>query len=485
MANGGIIQVLLIEDEEFDVRRIRNTIAPFSERIQIRDVVSDGHAVLDLLQKNKDVYDVVIMDFQISGGLMGEELIRAIKAVDPSLEIIIVTKMTINVTDFDFAARLLGAGAFWYCTKYPGDIDAFIYQPTDFLLSIFNAFKKKELEKEKTRSHRKLALKVEGLLEEKRILGSSTVIAEVHRQISKCAESSANVLITGPSGTGKEYIALNIHYRGARRFENFVPINCGSIPAELVESELFGYEKGAFTGATARKLGLFEVANGGTLFLDEVAELSLSAQVKLLRVLQEGEIEKIGRTDKIKVDVRIIAASNRELQEEVASGRFREDLFYRLNVVPIAAPPLRERREDIPVFVEHFLRELCAETHRMIPLLEAGAMEALVEYDWPGNVRELKNTLHRLVFNDDGRVTASQVRAALLAKHRVDAGTEEFVVSFGGSAALQSWREMEHAMRERYFRFVRAHSSSDAEAAKKLGLAPPNYHRMCKEMGLK
>ncbi|MEW6509839.1 MAG: sigma-54 dependent transcriptional regulator [Bacteroidota bacterium] len=485
MADGGVIHVLLIEDEEFDVRRVRNTIAPFQESILIRDVVADGHAALDLLQQNKDAYDVVIMDFQIAGGVMGEDLIHAIKRVDPSVEIIIVTKMTINISDFAFATRLLNAGAFWYCTKYPGDIESFIYQPTDFVLGIFNAHRKKQLEKERTSSHRRLARNVETHLEQKRILGSSPAVREVHRQIQKCAESNANVLISGASGTGKEYIALNIHYLSPRRFENFVPINCGSIPDDLVESELFGYEKGAFTGANARKLGLFEVANHGTLFLDEVAELPLAAQVKLLRVLQEGEIEKIGRTGKIKVDARIIAASNRDLPEEVAAGRFREDLYYRLNVLPITVPLLRERREDIPEFIGFFLRELCNDVNLNIPAVEPAAMNALMEYSWPGNVRELKNVLQRILFDASGIITAEHVDAALRGLRRVELERGEFVVRFTPGTALGTWRAMERTLREKYFRFVRAHSASDAEAAKKLGLAPPNYHRMCKELGIK
>ena len=483
MADGGVIQILLIEDEEFDARRVRNTIAPFQDRIAIRDVVANGHSAVELIRTNRDLYDIVIMDFQIAGGLMGEDLIREIKRVDPSVEIIIVTKMTINITDFAFAARLLNAGAFWYCTKYPGDIEAFIYQPTDFILSIFNAYKKKQLEKERAQSNRKLALTVENILEQKRILGSSAAIQEVQRQIRKCAESHAPVLITGPSGSGKEYIALNIHYQSSRRFENFVPINCGSLPGELVESELFGYEKGAFTGATARKLGLFEVAGHGTIFLDEVGELPLAAQVKLLRVLQEGEIEKIGRTEKIKVDVRVIAASNKNLRDEVTAGRFREDLYYRLNVVPIAVPPLRERRDDIQVFVDHFLRELCAEVNRGVPAVEPDALRAFKDHDWPGNVRELKNVLQRILFDTDGPITAESVSGALRGVRRGDRNPDEFVVAFGDGAL--SWRDMERGVRERYFRFVRAHSSSDADAAKRLGLAPPNYHRMCKEMGIK
>jgi two-component system, NtrC family, response regulator AtoC len=291
------------------------------------------------------------------------------------------------------------------------------------------------------------------------------------------------VLISGPSGTGKELVALNIHYLSQRRAERFVPINCGSLPQDLVESELFGYEKGAFTGAGAKKLGLFEVANRGTLFLDEIAELPQAAQVKLLRVLQEGEIEKIGRTSKIKVDVRIIAATNTDLEALVEAKQFREDLFYRLNVVRIDVPPLREHREDVPEYVAHFLAILCADADRPVPPVEPGALRVLTDHEWPGNVRELKNILHRLLFAGDPVITVDAVNAALGHRVRPPEAEDGFVIRVG--AEPLSWRNMERTVREKYFRYVRSRSTSDADAAKKLGMAPPNYHRMCKELGIK
>jgi DNA-binding NtrC family response regulator len=483
MLEGTVIQVLLIEDEDYDVRRVMNTIEPFRDRIVVRDVVADGNRALALLREQPDSYDVVIMDFQIAGGLMGEELIRGIKGLDSTIQIIVITKMTVNITDFNFANRLMGAGAFWYCTKYPVDIEEYIYQPTDFLLSIFNAYQKKELETERRRATRKFARTIDRLLEQKQLLGTSPPIQDLLRQIRKIAETHANVLITGSSGTGKELVAQNIHYLSQRKFENFVPINCGSIPAELMESELFGYEKGAFTGASTRKLGLFEVANHGTLFLDEVGELPLSAQVTLLRVLQEGEIEKIGRTDKIKVDVRIIAATNKDLGTEVTTRRFREDLFYRLNVVRIDVPALRDHREDISGYIDHFLTMFCKEANRAIPGVEPAALRTFLAYEWPGNVRELKNVLQRLLFASDTTITAADVEIAL--GRRARKPEEELELRFGNGETIIPWRQMERTLREKYFRFVRKSSVSDAEAAKKLGLAPPNYHRMCKELGIK
>ncbi|MDR3627966.1 MAG: sigma-54 dependent transcriptional regulator [Ignavibacteriaceae bacterium] len=414
MVYNKVIKLLVVEDEDYDIRRIKNTLSLFADSIQIQDVVSSGPHALDLLRNNENHYDVVIMDYQIAGGLMGEELIRKIKEIIPALQIIVITKMTINITDFNFANRLMKAGAFWYCTKYPGDIEDFIYQPTDFILSIYNAYEKKLLEQDRNRSNRKLSKNIEDILLQKIIIGRSKQVEDLRSKIDKYAQNNANILISGGSGTGKELVAVNIHYKSQRRFENFVAINCGSLPQELIESELFGYEKGAFTGANSKKLGLFEVANHGTVFLDEIADLPLQAQVKLLRVIQEGEIEKIGRTDKIKVDVRIIAATNKNLAQEVVDKRFREDLYYRLNVVPINVPSLKDRPEDIPLLVDHFLNVFCSDLGKSKHSIDEKATEILQHYDWPGNVRELINVIQRLSIIAENVITASDVNNALI-----------------------------------------------------------------------
>ena len=479
------IQILLIEDEEFDVRRVQNTIRPFSKRIHIKKVVSNGRFALEMLMQKNESYDVVIMDFQIAGGLMGESLIREIKKIDPSIQIIVITKMTVNVADFEFADSLMRAGAFWYCTKYPGDIEEYIYQPTDFILSIINAYNKTVLETERNKTNRKLLYSIEERLSQKRIIGISAATENLRQQIQKCAESDVNVLITGSSGTGKELVANNIHLRSKRRFENFVPINCGSIPSELVESELFGYEKGSFTGAVSSKPGLFETANHGTVFLDEVSELPLSAQVKMLRVIQEGEIEKIGRTDSIKVDVRIIAASNQNIEKEVEAKRFREDLYYRLNVVPIHVPPLRERTEDIPELVEYFFSEFCADMGVAKPEITDEAMLQFQFAPWKGNVRELKNVIQRLLFINEPIITKESMQFALGISPSGKNITTSSALDFSLMQEQLPLRQVERIVRQKYVEYIRSNSTSDAEAAKKLGIAPPNYHRMCKELGIK
>ncbi len=479
------INILLIEDEDYDVRRVLNTIKPFEERMKILDIVSNGLAALELLKSKKGKIDLVIMDYQIAGGLMGENLILQIKEIDSSVQIIVITKMTINLSDYNFANKLIKAGAFWYCTKYPGDIEDYIYQPTDFILSIFNAHEKCLLERERFRSYQKLHRNVEDILTQKKIVGESTIMNELKGEINKFAHSNVNTLIRGASGTGKELVAYNIHYRSDRRYENFVIINCGSLPSQLVESELFGYEKGAFTGADKKKLGLFEIANNGTIFLDEITELPLQAQVKLLRVIQDGEIEKIGRTEKIKVDVRIIAATNRNVEEEVREKRFREDLYYRLNVLPIYVPDLKKRVSDIPLLIEYFLSNISIDMGKDKPEIPEETMNVFLNYEWPGNVRELKNVVQRILFSAEGRVTPFNAKRSLGINETEALNTEIGFSDIFNTENILPLKDMEKIIRERYFKFVRTNSESDTDAAKKLGLAPPNYHRMSKELGLK
>jgi DNA-binding NtrC family response regulator len=484
ISNNSHINILLVEDEDFDVRRIKNTISYYDTRIKVLDTVSNGMAALDLVSSNSDKYDVVILDYQISGGLKGEELITKIKECDPFIQIIVITKMTINITDYNFANNLIKSGAFWYGTKYPGNIEDYIYQPTDFILSIFNAFEKKKLEKHNLKSDKKLKQNIFNLLEMKKIIGESKPIVQLKDTIERYAKTDVNILVNGPSGTGKELVAWNIHLKSKRKYDNFVPINCGSIPAELIESELFGYEKGSFTGANSNKQGLFEIAHNGTIFLDEVAELPLPAQVKLLRVIQEGEIEKIGRRQKLSVNVRIIAATNKNLTNEVNNGRFREDLYYRLNVVPIDIVPLRQRGDDIILLFDYFLQYFSQDLDVEIPKVEDKAKEILLNYKWPGNVRELRNVVQRLILNCHGTINAKDIsNPMILRDHGIVKEETDFNDLYQGQ--VLQLKEMEKIFRKKYFQYVRSISSSDSGAAEKLGLAPSNYYRMCKELGIK
>ena len=477
------IKVLLVEDEEFDVSRVKKTIEPFAEKINITDVVSDGNDAINLIVQKPSFYDVVIMDFNLSGGIMGDKLIQKIKEIEPAAQIIVITKMTVNLTDYNFAQRLMKAGAFWYCTKYPGDIEDYIYQPTDFILSILNANEKSQIEKAWNKSNQKLIKNIEDILYQKRIIGESSTIQFLKNEILKYSLSEVNILISGSSGTGKELVAYNIHYNSNRKFENFITINCGSLPQELIESELFGYEKGSFTGADKRKLGLFEVANNGTVFLDEITELPLSAQVKLLRVIQDGELEKIGRTEKVKVNVRIIAATNRNIEEEVKAKRFREDLYYRLNVIYINVPDLKERKTDIPILIDHFLTYYSQNMGKEKPVLNSRALETLINYPWKGNVRELKNIAQRLLFIENSIIDEKSILRSLGVFSNENQFSDELETFFKNNGLPLS--QMEKTIREKYFIHIRKNSASDTEAAKKLGLAPSNYYRMAKELGLK
>jgi DNA-binding NtrC family response regulator len=480
------IYILVIEDEDYDVRRIVNTLKPFENKIKIQDIVSNGQAALDLLNRKEKKYDVIIMDFQIAGGLTGENLIKAIKKIDQTLQIIVVTKMTINITDFEFANKLLEAGAMWYCTKYPGDIEKYIYQPTDFILSIYNAYEKRVIERARLKSDTQLQQNVETLIASRPIIGNSIMMNNLKDEISRCALSDANILINGASGTGKELVATHIHYLSERKFEKFVPINCGSLPQTLIESELFGYEKGAFTGAISDKPGLFEIADKGTIFLDEIAELPKTAQVKLLRVIQEGELDKIGRTKNIKVNVRILAASNKNLENEIKEKRFREDLYYRLNVVSIDIPRLNERKDDVNILLSHFLDHYAKRMNVEVPVLSEAANQILREFDWPGNVRQLQNIVQRLIIAGEDEESKNKVLSSVgMTKSAVDAPDKTSSHYQWDPNNIVAWRDMERSFKEEYFQFVRDNSSSDSDAAGKLGLAPPNYYRMCKELGLK
>jgi len=479
-----IIRVLLVEDEDFDVARVKKTVSLSTTRIQVEDVVSNGKSALDKIRDNPDFYDVVILDYQISGGLRGEELIQKMKELDEFLQIVVITKMTINTTDFDFANNLLKAGAYWYCTKYPGNIEDYVYQPTDFILSIVNAYERKKLEKQKLKSDKRLKQSNENLLESKKIIGESKPMVQLNEVIEKYAKSEANLLISGASGTGKELVAWNIHLKSKRKYEKFIPINCGSIPHDLVESELFGYERGAFTGAMNTKAGLFEIAHNGTIFLDEVGELPLQAQVKLLRVIQEGEIEKIGRKESLTVNVRIIAATNKNLTAEVNEGRFREDLYYRLAVIPLDIVPLSKRGDDILLLFNHFLDYFSRDLDLQPPSTDPKAKEILMNYKWPGNVRELRNVAQRLVLNCRDKITAKDVTNHMTMRNPIPT-KDESVIDDLYTGQVLPLPEMEKMFRVRYFKYVRSISSSDSNAAEKLGLAPSNFYRMLKELGLK
>ncbi len=316
-----------------------------------------------------------------------------------------------------------------------------------------------------------------------KIIGSSSAMQNLFKSVGRVAQSNATVLISGESGSGKEVIAKAIHENSMRKEKHFVRIDCGSIPEGIMESELFGHEKGAFTGAIATKPGKFEIASGGTLFIDELGDLPLVLQVKLLRAIQEREVERVGGNETIKIDVRIIAATNRNLNEMVKQGKFREDLFYRLNVVPLHVPPLRERPEDIPLLVDYFIKKTARAAGCAIPLITQEAREMLKRYSWPGNVRELANVLERAVVMSNGVIDVrdvSGIQAPLMVSGRINEKTEEITLPFGGTL-----REMTHALeREIIIRTLKRNGGNRMRTSQALDISRRSLLYKLEEHGL-
>ena len=345
---------------------------------------SNGMEALRLFKETP--FDVVLTDLKMPG-LDGIELLRNIlKEKSPVSVVLMTAHGTINS-----AVEAMKLGAFDYLVK-PFEMD-------ELLVVVKKALEKTNLLKENTLLRQQLEerFRIDG------IVGKSGMMQEIFRILKKVCASNSTVIVYGESGTGKELVAKAIHYNSPRRDNLFMAVNCAAIPETLLESELFGYEKGAFTGAHTRKIGLFETANGGTLFLDEIAELPIALQAKLLRVLQEREIRRLGGKDNIKIDVRIIAATNKRLEEEVKRGSFREDLFYRLNVIALKLPALRERAEDIPELIDHFIEKHSKTHNKKIATISKDAMALLINYPWPGNVRQLESAIERaILLADDG-----------------------------------------------------------------------------------
>ena len=339
-------------------------------------LASDGNAALERLRGGG--IDLVLTDLKMPG-LTGIEVLRAAKAIAPDVDVILLTAFG----TVEEAVRAMKAGAYDFLTKP--------FQRPQVLRLIRQALERRDL----IQQNRELQQRLDVLLQQGIAIGSSPAFRRMMMLVDQVADSSATVLIQGESGTGKELVAKTIHARSARRKGPFVAVNCAALPETLLESELFGYEKGAFTGAAGRKEGRFELADGGTLFLDEVADLSPVTQPKILRVLQEGEFERLGGTRTLRVDVRVVAATNQDLAQMVREKRFREDLYYRLNVITINVPPLRERREDIHVLAQHFLRMYAAKNNRKLEGFTDEALRRLEAYAWPGNVRELENVIER------------------------------------------------------------------------------------------
>ncbi len=388
-------RVLVVDDEE--------SIREFFEIMLKREgfevlTATNGVEAVDRLKKER--FDLVISDLQMPE-MSGMELLQAAKELDPELVVIMITAFGSTET----AVEAMKLGAYDYVQK-PFKID-------EVKIIIRQALEKRSLRMENALLKRELGTKYAF----DNIIGSAPPMLRIYEMVKRVANTKSSVLITGESGTGKELIARAIHFNGPLKDRPFVTVNCGAIPENLMESEMFGHKKGSFTGAIADKKGLFEVANGGTIFLDELGELPLPMQVKLLRVIQEGTFKRVGGTEDITVDVRIISATNKTLDVEVRAGRFREDLFYRMNVIQIHCPPMRERREDIAMLANHFLEKFAKGLGVEVKRIGNEAMDVLKRYHYPGNVRELENIIERTVALEPGNIILPES----LPRHLLDA----------------------------------------------------------------
>ncbi|HBH79387.1 MAG TPA: Fis family transcriptional regulator [Nitrospira sp.] len=385
-------KILVVDDEQ----SLREVLSIMLKRAGYAVTIAmDGEDAVELLQK--EIFDLVITDLRMPK-VDGMEVLKAVKSASPETVVLIITAFA----SADSAVEAMKQGAYDYLTK-PFQVD-------EVQLIIRNALEKRRLTTENMLLKREMASQSSFA----QLVGQSEAIQRVFEVVRKVADSKSNVLICGESGTGKELVARAIHYNSIRSALPFVAVNCSAVPETLLESELFGHMKGSFTGAIANKAGLFEIANGGTIFLDEIGDTTPTIQVKLLRVIQEREFRRVGGSQDIKVDVRVVAATNKDLEKAVADGSFREDLYYRLDVIPIRLPPLRMRTGDIPLLVNHFLERFAKESGKPKPVFSSDAMHVLLEHEWRGNVRELENLIERVVaFSVDGPVTDADVRGWL------------------------------------------------------------------------
>ena len=374
--------ILVIDDEESMRDSCQQALSREWDRVE---VVEDGLKGLSMLEKKS--FDLVILDLKLPG-LSGMEVLKRIKKTDPEAIVIVIT----GYATVESAVEAMKNGAYDFVPKP--------FTPDSLRMIVRRALEKRHLAFENVL----LRDELRAGFGPDTIVGQSRSMKKVERLVAKAGPTDTTIIVCGESGTGKELVARAIHHRSGRRDKPFVVVDCGSLVENLFESELFGHVKGSFTGATETKYGRFELANGGTLFFDEVGNISMNVQRKLLRVLQEREISKVGSSQVIKVDVRIVAATNRDLQRAVREGTFRDDLFYRLSVVPITLPPLREKRDDIPLLANYFLRKYNKKRKKNIRNISKEAMKAITEYDWPGNVRELENAIERAVVLTEGDV---------------------------------------------------------------------------------
>ena len=457
-------RVLIVDDEEIVVRSCLRALADSGYRTE---AVQSGAEALAKIADG--AYDVLVLDIMMPK-MDGIEVLRRVKETHPDVEVVMIT----GLSQIETAVSAMKLGAFDYLSKP--------FDPDELKLAVGRAMERRRLLQENLT----LKSEVSSRYRLENIIGASPRMQAVYRLIAQCAPTNSTVLLTGENGTGKELVARAIHYNSLRKDGPFVPVDCNALSENLLESELFGHVKGSFTGAVASKRGLFEAARGGTLFLDEIGNISLPTQAKLLRVIQEREFRAVGDTRSQEADVRIIAATNKDLVAMVKAQTFREDLYYRINIFPIQVPPLRERREDIPALAFHFLNAFSRELGRKATGFSDGAMSLLTGHAWPGNVRELENTVQRaLILAGDG-----QIRRAHLAGIADNAPRAEQEVPRTGEALKQAKKaarekSVEGLEREFVLEALRRNAWNVTRSAAETGMQRANFQALMKKHGIR
>jgi len=447
--------ILVVDDEP----HIRETVGGIlaDEGFEVL-TAGEGRAALALASEEQP--DLVLLDIALPG-MDGLEVLKELKKQNPTLPVIMISAYG-SVENAVKATRL---GAYDFIEKPP--------HADKILLTVNNALELARLTEENRRLRQQTAPVRE-------IIGKSPAIQQLREKLLVVAPTNASVLISGENGTGKELVARALHYLSRRSHRPFVEVNCAAIPEDLIESELFGHEKGSFTGATSRRQGKFDLAHGGTLFLDEIGDMSLKTQAKILRILEEQRFERVGGSRLIQVDVRIVAATNKNLEEEIARGNFREDLYHRINVIPLQVPPLRERREDIPLLAAHFLKELAQENETPPKTISPRALEALTKRPWPGNVRELKNFIWRLaILSPSSHIDLPDLSLASPAATEVASSDLEALLAHSDFREARAGFEREYLRRK-----LAEHHGNVSATAEAIGLERSHLYRKLRNYGL-
>lgn len=457
MSNDKLFHILVVEDDLSHLKTLKTIITSWGYKTT---EVDDGTKAVQHVRERP--YDLILMDIRMAE-MSGIEALKQIKEYNPAIPILIMTAYS----SVDSAVEALKAGAYDYLTK-PLDFDV-------LKLTLERALEHTSLKVE----NRDLKDKLSADYDLKNIVGKSKAMKELVDMLAMIAPSEATALITGESGTGKELIAKSIHHNSTRKNHPLVVVNCAALTETLLESELFGHEKGSFTGADKRREGRFMQANKGTIFLDEIGETSAMMQAKLLRVIQEREIQRVGGDETLNVDVRILAATNRNLEEEVAKERFREDLYYRLNVVTLDVPPLRERQDDIPLLAQHFLKKYAEKNRKRVKVFSPLAMDMLLKYEWPGNVRELENTVERAVILLTGdNITEKELASNITEPYsKVSDWVER-------PKPVAANRPLEDIEKEAILATLEATGGNKSETARRLKINRKTLHNKLKDYGV-